>query len=136
MPASKGEMGELQIAVMKILWQRGSATVHEVLGDMTKDPPPAYTTVLTVLRNLEKRELVQHDEIVNSRMYRYRPTVSADDLTTSTLTHIIDTLFDGSACSMLLYLLDKVPYSEAEFREIDRRLAIRKQASTAKNALS
>ena len=79
MLARAHDLGELQLAILNVLWTRQHATVHEVLKSLTGGRTPAYTTVLTVLRTLEKRGLVAHEAVEGHRMYRYRALVSAHD---------------------------------------------------------
>jgi hypothetical protein len=52
---SYSDIGSLQIRVLRILWERGDGTVHEVLEAFPPGDRPAYTTVLNVLRTLERR---------------------------------------------------------------------------------
>jgi predicted transcriptional regulator len=56
------EVGDLQLQILEILWARGEATVHEMLAGWRGDPLPAYVTLLTVCRRLERRGLLSHTE--------------------------------------------------------------------------
>src|SRR5262245_11419586 len=113
------ELGQLQLAVMNILWTREHDTVHEVLGDFPANPKkPAYTTISTVLRNLEKRGLVTHEVAEGTRMFRYRPTVSARDTRLSILHDILKRLFDGSPVLLVSQLLETTKLSPEELAEI------------------
>ena len=62
-----------ELAVMSILWKRGSATVTEVRDDLEEDL--AYTSVLSALQTLEEKGYVRHEP--EGRAYRYFPTVAA-----------------------------------------------------------
>ena len=67
--------GELEAAVMQVLWQRGApATVREVLAELTASRPLAYTTVMTVMDNLHRKGALQRE--MAGRAWRYRPTRS------------------------------------------------------------
>src|SRR5687767_6166975 len=74
------DVGSLQIRVLRILWDRGDGTVHEVLDAFPADVRPAYTTVLHVLRTLERRGFVSHTK--QQRQHRFRPLVRPDDVET------------------------------------------------------
>lgn len=96
MTSRSTELGELQLAVLQILWSRQTATVHDVLADFPEERKPAYTTALTVLRNLEKRGLVAHEAAAGSRMFLYRPMVSAEEMRRVALEDLLARLFAGS----------------------------------------
>ncbi len=51
-------LGELETAVMEVIWTRGPSTVREVLSRLQRTPPPAYTTVLTVMTRLDEKGLL------------------------------------------------------------------------------
>jgi len=59
----------LELQVLRVLWQIGAATVSVVYDSMTDDKERAYTTVLTVLQNLEKKGLVQREKIGRAHLY-------------------------------------------------------------------
>ncbi len=61
-PKTIDELGELQRAVMEIVWDSGQATVKDVLAVISsrRDTPPAYTTILTVMQKLEKAGFIRH----------------------------------------------------------------------------
>ena len=64
-------LGDRELDVMAVLWQSGSGTVTEVRDQL--DTPLAYTTVLTMLRNLEAKKFVRREE--EGRGHRYFPKV-------------------------------------------------------------
>jgi predicted transcriptional regulator len=128
MPPRLHELGELQMAVMNVLWTRQSATVHEVLDSLDSDRKPAYTTVLTVLRNLEKRGLVTHESLEGSRMFRYRPMVSAHDAREDILQDVLNRLFAGSPSRLVRHLLETEGFSLSELREIKHALEQQERA--------
>ena len=74
-------LGDLQLKIMKFLWERGDATVAEVHQAITRERGLAYTTVATMLRKMEGRRLVKHR--VEGRSFVYRPAVAADAVTRS-----------------------------------------------------
>ena len=71
-------LGELEVQVMRRIWaRREPVTVRDVLGDLQRDRNIAYTTVMTVMGNLEKKGwLRRHAE---GRAYHYEPLVSAEE---------------------------------------------------------
>jgi BlaI family penicillinase repressor len=86
-------LGERELDVMGVLWALGSGTVAEV-----RDKLPAslaYTTVLTILRNLEAKGFVRHD--AEGKAHRYVPLVAHATARRSALQRLVDKLFHGSA---------------------------------------
>jgi predicted transcriptional regulator len=122
------ELGELQLAVLQILWERSPLSVHEVVEAFAVERRPAYTTVLTVLRNLEKRGLVTHEQARGSRMFRYRPAISQDEACTGLLMGQAHRLFRGSVGQMVLHLLRNAELSACELDAIDQAVAARRDA--------
>jgi BlaI family transcriptional regulator, penicillinase repressor len=122
MAANTGELGELQLTVMNVLWTLGSATVHEMRDALAPTRTLAYTTVLTVLRNLEKRGMVAHTVEVGSRTHRFRPVVSSHDTREAILQDILNRLFAGSPALLIKHLLTTEGFTVSELRDIRRTL--------------
>ena len=78
--------------IMRVLWERGASTVAEVRESLQDDL--AYTTVLTILRTLQDKGYVGHEE--EGRTHRYYPLVEQQAARKSALRHLADKLFDGS----------------------------------------
>jgi len=83
---------ERELDVMAVLWELGSGTVADVKVRLAD--PLAYTTVLTVLRTLEEKGNVGHEE--EGRAYRYFPRVDRDHAQESALRRLVEKLFSGS----------------------------------------
>src|SRR4051812_43517152 len=90
-----------ELDVMAVLWERGPSTVAEVRGAIEDDL--AYTTVLTVLRTLEDKGYVGHDE--EGRAYRYKALVARETAGRSALTRMLGKLFAGSPELLLTQLV-------------------------------
>jgi BlaI family transcriptional regulator, penicillinase repressor len=116
---SEVQLGDRELEVMTWLWANGSGTVGEVkegLGD-----PLAYTTVLTILRNLEAKGFLRRED--EGRAHRYFPRVQQEAARRRALRRLIDTLFLGSPEALLSHLVDEHDLSPAELRRIAKRLA-------------
>lgn len=111
-----------ELDVMNVLWDRGSATVSEVLEDLRDEL--AYTTVLTILRRLEKKGHVGHE--AEGKAHRYVALLDREDVQDSTLQRITRKLFLDSPELLMSRLLRKGELSEAQLRElrtlVDERL--------------
>lgn len=107
------QLGELQIQLLKLLWKRGNGTVHDLLADWPDDDPPAYVTILTVLRRLEKRGLLAHD--TRDRSFVYRPLVSEGEVQRDLLGDLVERVFDSpSTLLSRLVDIDQIPMAELE----------------------
>ncbi|MFN3653608.1 MAG: BlaI/MecI/CopY family transcriptional regulator [Armatimonadota bacterium] len=120
---SYGDIGSLQIRVLRILWERGDGTVHEVLEAFPAADRPAYTTVLNVLRTLERRGLVSH--VQQSRQYRYRPLVDSEEVEAGAVHSLLSRIFAGSAHRLVARLLEAAPLDPQELESIQQLIEAR-----------
>ena len=89
----------------------------------------AYTTVLTTLRNLEQKEYLRHE--VEGRSHVYLPRVQEREVARSTLTDLVDRLFDGSRVRLVDALLDEEQLTKEEFEALrERILELRREEGT------
>jgi predicted transcriptional regulator len=115
-------LGDLQLAIIQVLWRRGAANVAEVqreIGDHL-----AYTTVATMLRKMEDRRLVQHHE--EGRRFIYRAVVSAEDVSRSMSNRLVDRLFEGSLARTVSHLLETREVDHGELTQLERLIKARK----------
>src|SRR5688572_10081808 len=91
-----------ELDVMAVLWELGSGTVSEVRDRLPADL--AYTTVLTILRNLETKGFLRHEE--EGKAHRYYPLVQRQAAERSALARLVDRLFHGSPELLLTRLVD------------------------------
>jgi BlaI family transcriptional regulator, penicillinase repressor len=109
-------LGERELDVMTVLWALGSGTVEEVREQLDVDL--AYTTVLTILRNLEAKEYVRH--ATEGRVHRYIPRVRQGTAQKSAVARLLSSLFDGSPAALIARLVDDHGVSPAELQRIAR----------------
>jgi predicted transcriptional regulator len=113
--------------MMRTLWQHGPGTVHDVVRRL--DRPLAYTSVLTMLRILERKGFVKRSpNPEGGRSHLYVPTSEQEAVRRSHVEALIDRLFDGRAASLVTGLLDaddKLSRSDLERIRalVDKRLA-------------
>lgn len=94
--------GELRL--MRVLWEKGEATVGDVVTALTERPKPAYNTVLTLLRILEKKGYVTHRK--DGRAFIFLPLIGQADARRSALKTLVNRFFEGSPRLLILNLLD------------------------------
>ena len=116
-------LGDLQLRIMRVLWDSGAATVSEVQQRLGRQPL-AYTTVATMLRKLEDRGLVDHLE--EGRKFLYRATVSLHEVTRSMAGDLVDRLFDGSLADAVSHLLESRDISREELDRLEQMIQERK----------
>ena len=105
-----------ELDVMAVLWRRRSATVGEVVQDMEQDL--AYTTILTVLRGLEAKGAVRHEE--EGKAFRYYPRIAASKVGESRLERLLDQVYQGSRELLLARLVADRAISRDELRRLRR----------------
>ena len=103
-----------ELDVMDALWRRGPSTVAEVRAALEDEL--AYTTVLTMLRVLEGKGYVAHEE--EGRAHRYYPLVEQEHAGASALRRVIDRLFRGSSELLLTRLVSDRGISPQEVRRL------------------
>jgi predicted transcriptional regulator len=113
-----------ELDVMSVLWERGPSTVAEVRRALDDDL--AYNTVLTVLRILEEKGHLTHEE--EGRAHRYLPLVQREQAGESALRRITRKLFSGSPELLLTRLVEGEDLSEDEVRRMRDLLAKRLEA--------
>ena len=108
------KLGGRQLAIMRVLWEQGEATVADVQQSLGTDPPLAYSTVATVLSRMERKGLIAHRAEV--RQYYYRPVVSKIEADQSVVGELVDRVFGGSPAELVNQLLasDQVDTDELE----------------------
>ena len=109
-----------ELRLMKVLWERGRATVGDVV-DALLPPLLAYSTVLTTLRTLEQKGYIAHKE--DGRAYVYRPLVAHDQAAQSAVSHVLDRFFGSSPGALAVSLLDDTRLSDDDIVKIKRLLA-------------
>jgi predicted transcriptional regulator len=131
MPTSSAtpRLGDLERAVMEHLWTSAEThpegvTVREVLESFEGERDIAYTTVMTVLDRLSKKELVTR--VLDGRAWRYLPADTREALTAQTMRRTLDDMDVTDRRAALMHFLDGATESEIEdvrsaLAEIDAR---------------
>ena len=109
--------------IMQSLWDRGPSVVEEVRASLDDDL--AYTTVQTILRTLEAKGYVGHQE--EGRTHRYFAAVDRDAARKSALQHLAQKLFQGSSELLLTHLVSDRKLSAAQIRRMRKLLDARIQ---------
>jgi len=120
-------LGDLQLRIMNVLWDRGEATVSQVIEALPNGGSFAYTTLATMLRKMEARGLVDHR--LEGRSFIYHARVGAEEIRRSMANHLVDRLFEGSLTDAVNQLLNTREVSRAELAKLESLIAERKKKS-------
>ena len=107
----------LQLAVMRVLWARGEASVLDVQQALREDDRDlAQTTVATLLARLEKRGVAAYR--LDGRQYVYRPLISEARVRESVLADVTHGLFGGDVTTLVSHLLSTNEVAEADLARV------------------
>jgi len=107
-----------ELALMKIVWRRRTATVREVYEDLRETRRIAYTTVMTMMNVLESKGYLKKEKA--DRAYRYRPARPERTVISSMVREFVNRVFDGAPRPLLLHLVKDGRLSDAEREELLR----------------
>ena len=113
------ELTRAELEIMQILWSLGKGFVNDVLAVMP-EPKPAYNTISTIIRILEKKGFVAHNSYGKS--HEYYPLVDKDSYTGCFMNSVLNNFFDGSASRMVSFLSSNKSISLEEADEIMKML--------------
>ncbi len=117
----KHTLGELQHAIMRVLWARDEARVAEVHEALFDERGLAPTTIATMLRKMEDKGVVAHR--VEDRHFVYRPTVTEDEIRSSMVGELLERLFAGDPAALVSHLVADRDIDEVEIERLRRLLA-------------
>ena len=110
--------GELRL--MNVLWEKGEASVGDIVGVLKQRPKPAYNSVLTLLRILEKKGYVTHRK--DGRAFIFKPVIDKQRASRSALKTLVNRFFDGSPSVLLLNLLEDEQLSQETLDRVKARI--------------
>jgi predicted transcriptional regulator len=109
------ELTRAELEIMQILWQKGKGLVHDILDSMP-EPRPAYNTVSTIVRILEKKGFVGHTAY--GKTHEYYPLIGREEYTEGYMTGVLGNFFDSSLVQMVSFFAQRENVSTEEFDQI------------------
>ncbi|HDT13789.1 MAG TPA: BlaI/MecI/CopY family transcriptional regulator [Candidatus Aminicenantes bacterium] len=109
------ELTRAEEQIMHVLWALEKAFVKDII-ERLPDPKPAYNTVSTIVRILEKKGFVDHEAF--GKTHLYRPIVAKEDYTQAFLKHFIKDYFDDSYQELVSFFAKDKDLTVAELEEI------------------
>lgn len=113
------ELTKAEEQVMLILWSKKEAFVREIINEMD-EPKPAYTTISTIVRILESKGYVAHEEF--GKTHKYFPLVSKEEYTGSFMKGFISNYFSGSYKNLMSFFTKSKDLSVQELEEIKKMI--------------
>jgi BlaI family penicillinase repressor len=118
-------LGSLQAEVMELVWQRGEATVADLVERISQDRPVSYTTILVAMQKLEKKGWLAHRTA--GRAYVYRPVHSRQQVRRRLLRDLLHSAFRDDPRLLLASLLEESPMNNEELEELRRLIDDRRK---------
>ena len=107
---------EVELELMNILWKLGEASVADLIEELPHDRKLAYTSVSTIIRILEQKEILNSRK--EGRGHIYSPLVLKSDYESKALKHVVDKVFEGTPLLLVKKLLNSTKLSESEIKEL------------------
>ena len=111
---------DAELRLMEVVWDRGSASVGDVVDALPKRTPLAYSTVLTTLRILEEKGYLRH--VKEGRAFIYHPAVGRDEARDTAVGHLVRRFFGGSHGQLALNLVERKRIEAAELKRLRQRI--------------
>lgn len=117
-------MGELEAEVMRALWTKGSGSLKEIHGEVTKRKDVAITTVGTILDRLYDKGLVKRSLKKDKGLYyQYSPAYTEDEFKKKVASSVLEGLFESFGPAAASYLIEEIGIKDAEkIKELKRYL--------------
>jgi BlaI family transcriptional regulator, penicillinase repressor len=119
---------DAELAILRVLWERGPSTVRQVHEVLSRERPAAYTTSLKLLQIMTDKGLVRRDEA--DRTHIYHPRLSEEQTQRQLIRDLVDRAFGGSASKLVMQALATKRASDEELGEIRRLLDSRSSQET------
>lgn len=107
---------DAELRIMRVLWARQRATVGDVVEHMDGPDKPAYNSILTILRILEKKGYVSHGK--DRRAFVYLPLVDPSQARRRALSQVLSRFFNGSPEALVLDLLGHEQITDEERQRV------------------
>ena len=114
-------LGELQLAIMRVLWAAGEATVVTVHGALLHEGGRALTTIATMLKKMEKKGVVRHRS--EGRQFIYEPIVSEDQVKETMVSELTKKLFEGDVAALVGHLIAQEGIDASELAQLKGLIA-------------
>ncbi|GJM59921.1 MULTISPECIES: BlaI/MecI/CopY family transcriptional regulator [Persicobacter] len=105
--------------IMQVLWKKEKAFIKDIIEELP-EPKPAYNTVSTIVRILQKKEIVGHEAY--GRSHRYFPLMTKDEYRKYSLTNLLNGYFGGSLKGLVSFFAKEKDLNLAEYEALLKEL--------------
>src|SRR5688500_5198758 len=109
-------LGSVQLRIMQVLWDEGEATARRITDALSRTTPIAHSTVQTLLRKLEAKRAVTHEQ--QDRTFVFRALVAESEVTRSAAQDLLSRVFQGSISGLVAHLLDGEDVAPDEMKRL------------------
>lgn len=110
------KLGPVQYQIMRVLWRQGAATARTITDALAEESAIAHSTVQTLLRQLEAKRAVSHEQ--RDRTFYYQAMVAEPEVTRSATQDLLDRVFRGSITGLVAHLLESEEISDEEMARL------------------
>jgi predicted transcriptional regulator len=122
--SEKYNLTPVELELMGILWNIGQGTVHDIMAHLPEGRSLAYTSVSTILRILQQKNILTAKKM--GRQHIYLPTFSKKTFATHAVKKIVAQIFSGNSVELVAYLIDKKDLSLNEIAAMQKLLDTKK----------
>jgi predicted transcriptional regulator len=116
---------DAELAILRVLWERGPSTVRQVHDVLGRERPTAYTTALKLLQIMTEKGLVRRDETERTHVYQAR--LSEEQTQRQLVRDLLDRAFGGSASKLVMQALAARRATPEELLEIRQLIETRRE---------
>lgn len=117
---------DLQLSILRVLWDRGSASAAEITEALKDSRGLAQQTIATILSRLEKRGIVSHETV--QRQYIYSAAISEPDVRRTLLSDLTDRVFEGDVPALVSQLLSAREVSAGDLARVKELISHHERA--------
>jgi BlaI family penicillinase repressor len=118
------QLGRMQFRIMQVLWDQGRASAREITDALNRLEPVAHSTVQTLLRQLESKGAIGHQE--DGRTFVFFARLKEDKVKRTAARDLLDRVFGGNVGSLVASLLAQERLSRSELDELQRLIEARR----------
>ena len=119
------QLGPMQFRIMQVLWDRGRASAREITDVLGGSQPVAHSTVQTLLRQLEAKGAIGHEEA--GRTFVFFPRLKEDKVKRTATRELLERVFGDNVGSLVAHLLKNERLSKSELDELHRLIDQQRQ---------
>ncbi|MGL4368400.1 MAG: BlaI/MecI/CopY family transcriptional regulator [Spirochaetota bacterium] len=116
MKETKISLGKRELMILHVVWSKKECTVRDVYEQICKEDKVAYTTIMTMMQKMEKKNILEHYE--ENRAFVYRAKVDKNDVESGIIHDLLESVFRGSYTDLVNALVRENRISPDELGKI------------------